>query len=479
MDNQKKSCRPTARRLTQLYAALLYNAHLRGFVTGKIYRGSAKYACTPGLNCYSCPGAAVACPLGALQNALASAGHRAPWYILGILLLYGVILGRTVCGWLCPVGLIQELLHKIPSPKIKKSRVTRALSRLKYGILAVFVIALPLWYGLRHGEALPAFCKYICPAGTLEGAVGLLAHPANASMRAMLGALFTRKWVILLAVGLISVFCYRSFCRFLCPLGVIYGLFNRFCVVGMRVDADRCVHCGRCVRDCQMDVRRVGDAECIHCGKCVDVCARGAIALRAGNITLKAAGQPKKRHPVIQGVALAALAAALIWFNWLDPAVAKDAPAAEPTVAVSEIPVGHEVGQRLEDFTLRCYDGTEFRLGDTRGKITVINLWATYCPPCIAELPYFSALADAHAGDVAVLAVHPSLVIEDPQAFIAGRDLHLAFATDTADADVAGRVGAAGVLPQTVILDRQGVVIFNAVGSVTPELLEETIAPLL
>ena len=115
-----------------------------------------------------------------VENALASAGHRAGWYVLGILLLFGVVFGRTVCGWLCPLGLIQELLHKIPTPKIRKSRITRTLSWLKYVILAVFVAAVPLWYGLRSDLPLPAFCKYICPAGTLEGAVGNLASPAGA-----------------------------------------------------------------------------------------------------------------------------------------------------------------------------------------------------------------------------------------------------------------------------------------------------------
>ena len=113
--------RPTARRLAQLYAALLYNAYLRGFIEGRIFVGSTKAVCVPGFNCYSCPAAIGACPLGALQNALNASGHTAPWYILGILCLYGVMLGRTICGWFCPLGLIQELIHRIPTPKVKKN----------------------------------------------------------------------------------------------------------------------------------------------------------------------------------------------------------------------------------------------------------------------------------------------------------------------------------------------------------------------
>ena len=114
MDNVKtswwQSHKPTTRRLIQLYSVLLHNAHLKGFISGQIYQGRAKYACTPGFNCYSCPSAAGACPLGSIQNALASTGHSAGWYVLGILLLFGVVLGRTICGWLCPLGAIQNAL---------------------------------------------------------------------------------------------------------------------------------------------------------------------------------------------------------------------------------------------------------------------------------------------------------------------------------------------------------------------------------
>ncbi len=480
------------RRLVQLYSALLHNACVKGFIDGHIYRGGAKYACVPGLNCYSCPGATGACPLGSIQNALSAAGHRAGWYVLGILLLYGVILGRTVCGWLCPAGLIQELLNKIPTPKLGKSRVTRALSWLKYALLAVFVVALPLWYGLRSDLPLPAFCKYICPAGTLEGAVGHLANPANAGMYGMLGGVFTRKLVIMLAIALACVFCYRAFCRFICPLGAIYGLFNRFNVIGAKVDAERCNRCGACVRVCAMDVRRLGDRECIHCGKCMDACAQGAISIRAGRIVLKApkaepahggtdVSQKRRAHSrIIRCAAPAILCLALVWFNVLDPAARQDSKspvasaqpsdARAPLHAESAAPIGHEVGQRLEDFSLPCYDGTQFHLADTLGKVTFINLWSTSCTPCKRELPWFSDLYRAHEGDVAMLVVHASLVVDDPAEYLADKGYAMPFATDTDDA-VQSVVGGAGVYPQTIVLNRRGEVIYNRVGSVTPELL--------
>ncbi|MBO4837187.1 MAG: redoxin domain-containing protein [Clostridia bacterium] len=487
MDNAKLLRRPATRRLIQLYSALLHNAYIRGFVTGRIYQGNAKYACVPGLNCYSCPGAAGSCPLGALQNTLASAGHRAGWYVLGILLLFGVILGRTICGWLCPMGLVQELLHRIPSPKIRKSRLTRILSFLKYIILALFVIALPLWYGLAHDLPVPAFCKYICPAGTLEGAAGNLAHPANASLYGMLGPLFTGKWVILLVILLACVFCYRSFCRFICPLGAIYSLFSRFALIGIQTDTERCNGCGECVRSCGMDVMHAGDRECIQCGQCMDSCIRGAISIRAGRIILKGPdtvstdnphGVPKrygKKKQLLQGAAILLMCFALVWFNLLDPSVRKGSDPGYTAVshqssAFHETPAGHAEGEQLPDFVLTCYDGTEFRLSDCRGRVTIINLWATYCGPCKTELPYFSELYAQHRDELAMIAIHPSLITDDPQQYLSDKNYLMPFATDTDDT-AAEATGYTGTLPQTVVLDRNGIVIYNAAGSVTPELL--------
>ena len=194
--NWFKAHRPTKRRLIQVYAALLFNANIKGYITGEIYTGKLKNVCTPGLNCYSCPGASGACPLGALQNSLASSGKTAPYYVFGIIMLYGLMFGRWICGFLCPFGLIQDLLHKIKTPKIKKGIVSRILSYLKYVILVFFVFIVPMLYAIRD-IPLPAFCKYICPAGTLEGGIGLLANKVNDSYFSMLGPIFTWKFLVM------------------------------------------------------------------------------------------------------------------------------------------------------------------------------------------------------------------------------------------------------------------------------------------
>ena len=274
------------RRLIQLYSALLYNAHLKGFAEGQIYTGPLKSVCVPGLNCYSCPGAVGACPLGSLQNAVAASADRPAFYVVGLLLLFGLLLGRVICGFLCPFGLLQELLHKLPTKKVQKSPLTRKLSRVKYALLLIFVLAIPAWFALRR-LPLPAFCKYICPAGTLEGAVLLLLHPANGALRAMTGGLFWWKMGVLLLVLGGCVFLYRAFCRFLCPLGALYSLLSRLALLGVRVDETRCTDCGACVRACWMDIRAVGDGECIHCGDCIDRCPARAISFRAGRILLR------------------------------------------------------------------------------------------------------------------------------------------------------------------------------------------------
>lgn len=500
--NWVKNHLPSRRRLIQVYAALLYNARLKGYITGEIYTGGTKAVCVPGLNCYSCPGAIGACPLGALQNALASSGNRAPYYMLGILMLFGLLLGRTICGFLCPLGLIQELLHKLPTPKLKKNRVTRVLSYLKYVILAVFVAAIPLWYAVQRFPV-PAFCKYICPAGTFGGAIGLLANPVNADKFSMLGILFTRKFVIMVLIFGASVFIYRFFCRFLCPLGAIYGLFSKVSLVGVKVEASKCTRCGACVGHCKMDVRRVGDHECIHCGGCVDVCPTAAISFRAGNVTLRshereeAPQKPRlqRRRRIAWCAALAVLAGVLAYYNLpagasgeaggTDPAVtapgdpdAADAPDAPDASGGEALPEeGYEVGMLGPDFSAPLYGGGTFQLSDTRGTVTVVNFWATWCTPCVAELPHFDELKRTYGDDVEVIAVHSDLVTDDVEAYLAGFDYTIRFALD--DSGVVPLYGGSTMLPQTIVLDRDGVVVYNTVGSVTYELLESLVTPLL
>ena len=480
---------PTQRRLIQLYAALLYNAHLKGYITGNIYTGAVKNFCVPGLNCYSCPGAIGACPLGALQNAIAASGSRTPSYVLGILMLYGLTFGRTICGFLCPLGLLQELLHKIPTLKIRKSPVTRILSCLKYVILSIFVVIIPFWYSLQS-YPVPAFCKYICPEGTFGGAIGLLSNPVHFDKYAMLGILFTRKFLILLAIIFLCILIYRAFCRFLCPLGAIYGLFAKVCVIGVKIDGPRCTDCGLCVRECPMDIRHVGDKECIHCGKCMDVCPTKAISYKAGKIILHGPqldAQPDKKqslHKVrcfVWIVALTVLAGALL-LNKPESKTLPIEPAdteimTENIPAVTEdpsIPTGYEVGMRAPDFTADLYGEipAAFRLSEHRGKTVIVNFWATWCTPCCNELPHFDELSRNYPEDMVVIALHSNMVTDNVEKYLSQFDYQMPFGLD-ASGEIIASFNGSTMLPQTVVIDADGIITYNAVGSVTYEMLEK------
>jgi polyferredoxin len=263
------------RRVVQLLAALLYNLNLPGFADARIYQGPTKAICVPGLNCYSCPGAIGACPIGSLQAALGVADRKLPFYLMGTLLAFGALFGRTVCGWLCPFGLIQELLDKIPLPKLRKGAWSRVASRGKYLVLGVTVIGIPLAMTLGSSRSLPFFCAWLCPVGTLEAGIPLVL--GNEGLRALLGWQFAFKLIVLALLVISCLFIYRPFCRFLCPLGALYSFFNRFALLRYRVDDSRCVHCNACVAACKMDVARVSDRECIQCGACAGRCEQRAI----------------------------------------------------------------------------------------------------------------------------------------------------------------------------------------------------------
>lgn len=271
--------RLSPQRLFQLAAAALFNGYAAGFQKGKIFTGGSKAVCVPVLNCYSCPGALGACPIGALQTAL-GAKHHFPFYVLGTLMLFGVILGRAVCGLLCPFGLVQDLLHKIPVPKgTVPRRLDRPARYLKYGVLAVLVILLPAFLVTDTGIVPPLFCKYLCPAGTLGGGVPLLVSDPN--LRKVAGALFGWKALVLAAILIASAFVHRPFCKYLCPLGAFYALFNRFSFFQIRLDQGKCVGCGMCEAACPMQVdvtRDINSPECIRCGKCKAVCPTGAVS---------------------------------------------------------------------------------------------------------------------------------------------------------------------------------------------------------
>ena len=193
--------------------AFITNSHVTGFVTGKIYTGKLKNACVPGLNCYSCPGAVGACPIGSLQAVIGSWNFKMAYYVVGFLIFIGAMVGRL-----------------------------------------------------------------ICPAGTLEGGLPLVL--LNKSMRSALGWLYIWKNAILVITIILSILIYRPFCKYICPLGALYSVFNPISLYKYRVDKDKCIKCGKCAKACQMIVDPVENSnspECIRCGRCKKVCPTDAI----------------------------------------------------------------------------------------------------------------------------------------------------------------------------------------------------------
>lgn len=261
------------RRAIQAVATIIQNANFKGFFTGKIYTGASKQVCVPGLNCYSCPGAVGACPIGSLQSALTAHHMKIPYYIVGLLIFFGSLLGRLVCGFLCPFGFIQDLLYDIPFiKKIKTFKGDRLLRKLKYLVLLVLVIILPMFVKMT-----PFFCKYLCPSGTLAG---ILLSLSDTKLWSAFGSQFAFKASILAIIVLTSIILARPFCKYLCPLGAFYAPFNKVALIGMTCDRSKCNSCKACVKVCDMCVDpslNPNDPECIRCGKCISSCPSQAL----------------------------------------------------------------------------------------------------------------------------------------------------------------------------------------------------------
>ncbi len=268
-----------SRKFFQVVFAFLQNIYLAGFWKRTIYKGEIKNICVPGLNCYSCPAAIGSCPIGAFQSVVTSLRYNFSFYASGFVLLFGAIAGRFICGWICPFGLYQELVYKIP---LAKKRLYKPLRYAKYLVLLIFVIVLPTFVHNEFGIGQPAFCKVICPAGFLEAGVPvLLLFP---SLQSLIGVAFYIKLTFFVFISGFSVIHYRFFCRTICPLGALYSISNKFSFLQIRFDKDLCVDCGKCEKTCKMEInirKNQQDLECIRCGDCLKICPTNALKFGA------------------------------------------------------------------------------------------------------------------------------------------------------------------------------------------------------
>ncbi len=283
----------------QAIFALLANGSWSFPVTRSIYQGPLKVVCSPGLNCFSCPAATTYCPIGSIQQflggvrlALENGQFFIGFYVIGTIGAIGGFVGRMVCGWACPFGLLQELLHKIPSAKFG---IPRPLRYIKYGMLALMVFILPLFAVSEFGMGDPWFCKYFCPAGTLEAGLPMLA--LQPGLRDIVGMLFFSKLFILFIFLVWSILSSRPFCRTACPLGAFYGLFSKVKLVRLQLDEGLCNQCESCHQVCPMGVKfnqSPNDSECISCFACSNICPQKAIYLEMGGVPLTSPPTIKK-----------------------------------------------------------------------------------------------------------------------------------------------------------------------------------------
>lgn len=218
----------------------------------------------PGLHCYACPWAVTVCPIGLAQNLVIFG--TVPFFWIGVIAAYGLVAGRGFCGWFCPFGTLNDLLS------FRKVRMRRALSYTKFAVLVATLVA--AW-----AAADTLFCK-LCPAASLEASIPYVVlgvARVNTPFLVHMGTLAATL------VGMVLVS--RFWCRYLCPMGALLGLFNRASLLHLRFDRVSCTSCAACGSACPMGIEPRSDTDshnCIKCGACVDACPPGALILRCG-----------------------------------------------------------------------------------------------------------------------------------------------------------------------------------------------------
>jgi polyferredoxin len=264
------------RHISQVLTLVLSNSYWKVISTGHIYSGPLKGMCLPMLSCHACPTAVTTCPVGALQHHAVI--RQVPLFLAGLFGLVGLLVGRMGCGWLCPFGLVQDLLYRIPTEKL---RLPSGLSVTRYFVLGLLVLMLPYATG-EH------WFSMLCPAGTASAVIPwAMWNPTNAvTQRPLvpddaLGALFVVKMAILGLFTYLCVMSKRPFCRLICPIGLIFSWFNGVSLLRLEVST-RCNGCDACAERCPVDLKvyqNPNSGQCIRCLACVE-CAHVDVTLR-------------------------------------------------------------------------------------------------------------------------------------------------------------------------------------------------------
>ena len=225
----------------------------------------------PFFYCYACPAAAFACPIGVFQNYAIL--QQFPFYALGLVGLFGLALGRFWCGWACPFGLLQDLVSLV---RRRRSQDVVRLPRIAWSkFVVLFAVLIVAW-----AAAETLFCK-ICPAGSLFAAI----PQRFVSTEFSFGTFFYVHLATLSVALVLFVLVGRFWCRFLCPMGAVLGLFNPVSILKVRVDFSKCNQCEDCLNVCPAKIEKLEDIEsctdCTRCGKCIESCGSEAIKISA------------------------------------------------------------------------------------------------------------------------------------------------------------------------------------------------------
>ncbi len=236
-----------------------------------------KWLCNPVLSCHSCVLAWFACPIGVFVHYAAYGVF--PFLALGTVLLLGVLIGRLLCGWVCPFGFLQDLLYKVPSPKFHLPAWT---AYIKYVVLVLTVLLLPFLFG---EQTLLSFCR-ICPASAIQVTIPNIVGSGLSTVSIM-----TALKLLILGIVLIgAILSTRSFCKVLCPIGAMLAPLNFFSFWKVKVPTQNCLECKACIEACPQygDPReRVSHGvaanralECIVCHECQTICPVDEIEAR-------------------------------------------------------------------------------------------------------------------------------------------------------------------------------------------------------
>lgn len=313
-------------RIGQIIGAVVLNAYILAYIQNKvIYQGFFKSIPEPVLNCYGGPLSVFACPMGSLQQIIGI--HRIPFFIIGFFIIIGIVIGRMACAWICPFGLIQDLLYKIKSFKISLPKFAPVLTMTffvigyliahfffanflliwrilsvagfvvigivadnlikwqikKFDLTAVkflILIGVALIFAYYTGE--PWYCK-LCPQGTLQAGIPLVLWDPVHSLRRLVGWLYYTKIGILIVTLVLSIPIKRPFCRVVCPIGAIYAIFNKFSLLHLKLNAKECKTCRLCERVCPMGIevhQNSNQLDCIRCFECVWHCSPRSIEIK-------------------------------------------------------------------------------------------------------------------------------------------------------------------------------------------------------